>query len=156
MRIRRGRYGFNLSIWVKKRAGLNDRQFACWTEADRRDETRQRADEKQDVCVWVVVEEEIARHRHHHQIKTRERKRERYTRVVPEPKKKGWSFHQKDVVKRLGVSIRGGVPVDMLLSVPRLPLRLHSLAASRTGSKRLAREEDEEDAETDAHAERDA
>jgi hypothetical protein len=38
--------------------------------------------------------------------------------------------------------------VDML-SVPRLPLRLHSLAASRTGSKRLVREV-EEDAEAGA------
>jgi hypothetical protein len=46
--------------------------------------------------------------------------------------------------------------MDMLLSVPRLPLRLHSLAASRTGSKRLALEEDEEDAETDAGADIDA
>ena len=43
----------------------------------------------------------------------------------------------KGVVKCWGVSIRGGVPVD-ILSVPRLPLRLHSLAASRTGSNRLA------------------
>lgn len=39
--------------------------------------------------------------------------------------------------------MRGGVPLDML-SVPRLPLRLHSLAASRTGSKRLALEVAEE------------
>jgi hypothetical protein len=80
--------------------------------------------------------------------------KKRGEREIPEShqnQKKGGSFHQKDVVKRLGVSIRGGVPVDMLLSVPRLPLRLHSLAASRTGSKRLAREEDE-DAETDADA----
>lgn len=46
--------------------------------------------------------------------------------------------------------------MDILLSVPRLPLRLHSLAASRTGSKRLALEEDEEDAETDADADIDA
>ena len=84
-----------------------------------------------------------------------EKKKQRYTRVVPEPKKKGRSFHQKDVVKRFGVSIRGGVPVDMLLSVPRLPLRLHSLAASRTGSKRLARE-DEEDTDADADADTDA
>ena len=97
--------------------------------------------------MWVV-EGEIARHRHHHQIKTGERKREVYQSRT-RTKKRG-SFRQKDVVKRLGVSIRGGVPVDMLLSVPRLPLRLHSLAASRTGSKRLAREEYEEDAEIDA------
>jgi hypothetical protein len=41
--------------------------------------------------------------------------------------------------------MHGGVPVD-ILSVPRLPLRLHSLAASRTGSKRLAREVEEEEA----------
>ena len=50
--------------------------------------------------------------------------------------------------------MRGGVPVDML-SVPRLPLRLHSLAASRTGSKRLAREV-EEDAEAGADMDMDA
>jgi hypothetical protein len=30
-----------------------------------------------------------------------------------------------------------------MLSVPKLPLRLHSLAASRTGSKRLVREDEE-------------
>jgi len=116
--------------------------------------TRQRADKKQDECGSVgVVEEGIARHRHHHQNKTGEREREGYTRVMPDPKRR--SFHQKDVVKRLGVSIRGGVPVDML-SVPRLPLRLDSLAASRTGSKRLVREENKEDAETDAVADMDA
>ena len=107
--------------------------------------------------MWVVVvEEEIARHRDRHQIRTRERKRQG-ERGIPESyqNQKRGSFRQKDVVKRLGVSIRGGVPVDML-SEPRLPLRLHSLAASRTGSNRLAREEDEEDAETDADAEMDA
>ena len=47
--------------------------------------------------------------------------------------------------------MRGGVPVPVdILSVPRLPLRLHSLAASRTGSKRLVREFEEDDAEAGA------
>jgi len=77
-----------------------------------------------------------------------EKKRER-EQSRTRTKKKGNHFI-RDVVKRLGVSIRGGVPVDMV-SVPRLPLRLHSLAASRTGSKRLAREEEEDtDADMDA------
>jgi hypothetical protein len=91
MGIRRGK--FNLSIRVKKeRAGINDRQFACWTEADRqtgRDGTESRRKAGR-VCVWVVVVvEEIARHRHHHQIRTRERKR---NRGIPESyqNQKGW------------------------------------------------------------------
>lgn len=115
----------------------------------RTDGTGQRADKEQDECVGSSRRRDSAAPTSSSNQNRGEKKRE-----IPESyqnQKKG-SFHQ--VVKRLGVSIRGGVPVDML-SVPRLPLRLHSLAASRTGSKRLARE-DEEDAETDADADMDA
>ena len=116
--------------------------------AGRRETGRgQRADEKRVRSSSRRDSAALHHHHHHHQIRTGGRKYQSRTRT----KKKGGSFHQKEVVKRLGVSIRGGVPVDML-SVPRLPLRLHSLAASRTGSKRFAREEDKEDAEADADA----
>jgi hypothetical protein len=123
----------------------------------RTDGTRQRADEKQGECVSVGRRRDSAAPTSSSN-QNRGGKREREGGIYQSrtrTKKKGGSFHQKGVVKRLGVSIRGGVPVDMLLSVPRLPLRLHSLAASRTGSKRFAREDDE-DAETDADADMDA
>lgn len=45
-------------------------------------------DREQTKSVWVVVEEEIARHQHHHQIRTGGRERERNTSRT-RPKKKG-------------------------------------------------------------------
>ena len=95
--------------------------------------------EKQDACTWVVVRR-IARAniivKNQAKGKVREQKE---TRVVAKTELEKRGHHVKGVVICWGVSIRGGVPVD-ILSVPRLPLRLHSLAASRTGSKRLALE----------------
>lgn len=105
------------------------------TRTERADEKRVGSSSRRDSAAptFIIISEQG------------ERKREKYHKQ----KRGGGSFHQKEVVKRFGVSIRGGVPVDML-SVPRLPLRLHSLAASRTGSKRFAREEEREaDAEVD-------
>src|SRR5229473_1356915 len=106
----------------------------CWTETDGRD-GRDRADEKQ---VSVGSRDSSRRDSaapisssdwNKEEKKGAEREmgiylyQSRSSEEPAEPGKKG-SSHEKEVVKRWGVSIRGGVPVDML-SVPKLPLRLH-------------------------------